>query len=39
MPHAQPFVFVDIETNGGYGLRGRVIEVATIKILSDEIID
>jgi DNA polymerase-3 subunit epsilon len=32
-------VFVDIETNGGNGLRGRVIEVAAIKVAGGEIID
>lgn len=35
----KPFVFVDIETNGGNGPRGRVIEVAAIKVLNGEIID
>ncbi|MFZ1258670.1 MAG: exonuclease domain-containing protein [Candidatus Saccharimonas sp.] len=34
-----PFVFVDIETNGGNGPRGRVIEVAAIKVEGGEIID
>lgn len=33
------FVFVDIETNGGTGDRGRVIEVAAIKVAGGEIID
>lgn len=32
-------VFVDIETNGGNGPRGRVIEVAAIKVSGGEIID
>ncbi len=32
-------VFVDIETNGGNGTRGKVIEVAAIKVSSGEIID
>jgi len=32
-------VFVDIETNGGSGPRGRVIEVAAIKVAGGEIID
>lgn len=32
-------VFVDIETNGGGGSRGRVIEVAAIKVIGGEIID
>lgn len=32
-------VFVDIETNGGNGPRGRIIEVAAIKVSSGEIID
>ncbi len=32
-------VFVDIETNGGNGPRGRVIEVAAIKVAGGEIID
>lgn len=35
----QPFVFVDIETNGGNGPRGRVIEVAAIKVQDGEIVD
>ena len=34
-----PFVFVDIETNGGSGVRGRVIEVAAIKVQNGDIID
>lgn len=33
------YVFVDIETNGGTGERGRVIEVAAIKVQSGVIID
>lgn len=33
------FVFVDIETNGGSGERGRVIEVAAIKVLNGDIIE
>lgn len=33
------FVFVDIETNGGSGERGRVIEVAAIKVQGGEIIE
>src|SRR5690606_38488407 len=36
---SQPAVLVDIETNGGNGPRGRVIEVAAIKIVDGEIID
>lgn len=32
-------VFVDIETNGGSGPRGRVIEVAAIKVSHGEIVD
>lgn len=32
-------VFVDIETNGGNGPRGRVIEVAAIKVAHGEIVD
>lgn len=32
-------VFVDIETNGGSGERGRVIEVAALKVSGGEIID
>lgn len=35
----EQFVFVDIETNGGNGPRGRVIEVAAIKVHGGEIID
>ena len=34
----EPFVFVDIETNGGNGVSGRVIEVAAIKVLNGQII-
>ena len=34
-----PLVYVDIETNGGNGQRGRIIEVAAIKVQDDEIID
>lgn len=33
------FVFVDIETNGGSCERGRVIEVAAIKVQGGEIIE
>ncbi len=33
------FVFVDIETNGGSGERGRVIEVAAIKIIDGQVVD
>lgn len=36
---ALPFVFVDIETNGGSGVRGRVIEVAAIKVEDGTIVD
>ena len=32
-------VFVDIETNGGNGPRGRVIELAAIKVSGGEIVD
>ena len=32
-------VFVDIETNGGSGPRGRIIEVAAIKVSHGEIVD
>lgn len=32
-------VFVDIETNGGTGPRGRVIEVAAIKVMGGQIVD
>ena len=35
----KPWVFVDIETNGGSGERGRVIEVAAIKVINGEIIE
>lgn len=34
-----PFVFVDIETNGGNGERGRIIEIAAIKVLDGQIVD
>lgn len=33
------FVLVDIETNGGSGERGRVIEVAAIKVIDGKIVD
>ena len=33
------YVFVDIETNGGNGANGRVIEVAAIKVHQNEIIE
>ncbi len=33
------FVLVDIETNGGSGDRGRVIEVAALKVANGEIVD
>ncbi len=33
------YVFVDIETNGGNGPRGRTIEVAAIKVIDGEITD
>lgn len=33
------FTFVDIETDGGTGSRGRVIEVAAIKVENGVIID
>lgn len=35
----QPWVFVDIETNGGHGARGRIIEIAAIKVIDGAIID
>lgn len=35
----QSFVFVDIETNGGSGDRGRIIEVGALKVIDGEIID
>lgn len=34
-----PAVLVDIETNGGSGDRGRIIEVAAIKVIDGEIVD
>ncbi|MCA9340374.1 MAG: 3'-5' exonuclease, partial [Candidatus Saccharibacteria bacterium] len=34
-----PFVFVDIETNGGSGERGRIIEIAAIKVQYGEVIE
>lgn len=34
-----PLVYVDIETNGGNGPRGRIIEIAAIKVQDGEIID
>ncbi len=34
-----PLVYVDIETNGGNGSRGRIIEVAAIKVINGEITD
>jgi len=33
------FVFVDIETDGGTGNRGRITEVAAIKVVNGEIVD
>lgn len=35
----EQFVFVDIETNGGSGARGRIIEIAAIKVERSEIVD
>lgn len=35
----QPAVFVDIETNGGSGDRGRIIEVAVIRVENGEVVD
>jgi len=35
----KPLVYVDIETNGGSGQRGRIIEIAAIKVQDGEIID
>lgn len=35
----QDVVFVDIETNGGNGERGRIIEVAALKVSGGEIVD
>lgn len=34
-----PFVYVDIETNGGNGSHGRIIEIAAIKVQDGQIID
>jgi DNA polymerase-3 subunit epsilon len=34
-----PLVYVDIETNGGNGPRGRIIEIAAIKVQNGQIID
>ncbi len=34
-----PAVFVDIETNGGNGDRGRITEIAVIRVENDEIVD
>lgn len=36
---SQEFVFVDIETNGGNGPRGRIIEVAAIKVADGIVVD
>ena len=33
------FVYVDIETNGGSGERGRIIEIAALKVHNGQIID
>jgi DNA polymerase-3 subunit epsilon len=33
------YVFVDIETNGGNGPRGRIIEVAALKVVDGDIVD
>lgn len=38
MDASHTFVFVDIETNGGNGPRGRCIEVAAIKVVAGEIV-
>lgn len=38
MPSEQ-FVFVDIETNGGSGEHGRVVEVAAIRVFEGKIVD
>ena len=35
----QPVVFVDIETNGGSGERGRIIEIGIIKVENNEVVD
>jgi DNA polymerase III subunit epsilon len=35
----QPVVFLDIETNGGYGERGRIIEIGAIRVEGDEVVD
>jgi DNA polymerase-3 subunit epsilon len=37
--HNVPWVFVDIETNGANGPRGRIIEIAAIKVIDGVIID
>lgn len=34
-----PAVFVDIETNGGNGERGRITEIAVIRVENDEIVE
>ncbi len=33
------FVFVDIETNGGSGERGRIIEIGALKIVDGQVVD
>lgn len=35
----QPAIFVDIETNGQMGDRGRIIEIAMIRVEDDQIVD
>lgn len=35
----QPAVFVDIETNGGNGERGRITEIAVIRVEGGEVVD
>jgi len=34
-----PIIYVDIETNGGNGPRGRIIEIAAVKVKDGKIID
>lgn len=35
----EPAVFVDIETNGGNGFRGRIIEIGAVRVENGEIVD
>lgn len=36
---SEPMVFVDIETNGQMGVRGRIIEVAVLRLEDGVVVD